>query len=131
MGIDKRIKFGIIESTFSEFRNIVYDYAERTIGFRSELIFDYLIWWSEWVGDFNGEDVKPYLSCENITQPVLMVHGEKDQHINVAYGKKNFSHLAGSNNELILLKEATHTNVWNVGGDEYFKKVLNFIDQNK
>lgn len=41
--IDKRIQFGIIESTFSKFRQIAHDYSRHYLGFDISFFSDYMI----------------------------------------------------------------------------------------
>ncbi len=130
MSIDKRIKVGIIESTFSDFRSVVYDYASKTLGFRSPLLFDYLIWCAEKVGEFKADEIVPSESAKSITQPILMVHGQLDKRINIKYGLKNFKNLSSLNKEFITIPQGNHLNIWQVGGNEYLKKVMEFIDSN-
>ena len=128
MSNDKRIKFGIIESTFADFRKIVHDYSERTIGFNIPVLNDYSIWWAELMAGFDAEEVKPSETAKNITQAILMVHGTVDANIKLDYGKENFRNLAGQNNMFVEVPGADHFNVWKVGGEAYFKEVIDFMD---
>lgn len=131
MAIEKRIKFGIIESAFSDFRTIVNDYAKNTIGFSWPILNDYLIWRSENIADFNANDVKPYESAKQITQPVLMVHGKLDKRIKIEYGLQNFNNLSSIDKEFIEISNGTHLNIWQISGNEYFNKVLGFLNRVK
>ncbi len=129
LSIDKRIKFGVIESSFTDFRTIVHEYAESTIGVNISLVNDYSVWWAELLGDFHAEDVKPVEAAKNIRQPVMVVHGNADRHIDIKYGKQNFECLASSDKEFIEVPEATHLNVWQVGGEAYFDSVFGFMNR--
>ena len=128
MSIDHRIKFGVIESTFSDFKTVVHEYSERTIGVDIPVINDYFIWWAELIGDFNGDEVKPCESVKSIKQPLIMVHGTADKNINIKYGKLNFKNLASENKEFIEIPNANHGNVWKVGGKSYFDKIISFLN---
>lgn len=127
--IDKRLKFGIIESTFSDFEIIVGDYAKNKLGFSIPLLNKYLIWRAENIGNFEASKIKPSESVKSINQRILMVHGKLDKRIKFEYGQENFNNLRSNEKEFIELKEANHLNVWQVGGDEYFNKVIAFINQ--
>jgi alpha-beta hydrolase superfamily lysophospholipase len=128
MEVDKRIQFGIIESTFSDFTNITNDYFNYHIGFSIPLFTNYLVYRAGKIADFDPNEAKPIKSCEHIEQPILMVHGTKDQRINIQYGKANYSMLKSPDKEFIEIENANHLNVWEKGGNEYFNKVISFID---
>jgi dipeptidyl aminopeptidase/acylaminoacyl peptidase len=130
MAIDKRIKLGIIESTFSDYRQIVHDYSRHTLGFEAGALIDYFIWLSENIGDFKADETIPANAAKQINQPVLMVHGTKDKRIKIEYGQQNFKNLASQQKRFIMLDGANHINVWQVGGDHYFNTVFKFIEEN-
>ncbi|WP_299110531.1 alpha/beta hydrolase [uncultured Winogradskyella sp.] len=129
MGFDKRIKFGIIESTFSDFRTIVDDYFKLHVGFSFKPFSNYLVNRAGDIADFDVNDAKPLTYCETITQPILVVHGNKDDRINIAYGKANFSRIKSKHKEFLEIDNANHLNVWAIGGTPYFDKVLVFLNE--
>ncbi|WP_296381388.1 alpha/beta fold hydrolase [Winogradskyella sp.] len=128
MGYDKRIEFGIIESTFTDFKIIVNDYFDLHAGFSFSPFSNYLANRAGSIAEFNANDAKPIKYCETINQPILIVHGNNDKRINIKYGKANFSKIKSSKKEFVEIKSANHLNVWQVGGEEYFNKVLKFIN---
>lgn len=128
--IDKRINFGVIESTFSDFEEIVREYSRHYIGFNIEPLTKFLIKRSGKIANFNPKHAKPKLSCQKINQPVLLVHGEKDEKISIKNAYDNFDNIKSNFKELIVVPNALHLNVWEIGGREYFKKVYNFIEKN-
>ncbi len=128
MGFDKRIKFGIIESTFSNFKTIVNDYFQLHAGFSFYPFSNYLANRAGSIANFDANDAKPIKYCENITQPILMVHGNADERININYGRANFSKLKSTDKEFIEIDAASHSNVWKIGGEKYFEKVLLFLN---
>lgn len=130
LAMDSRLKFGIVESTFADFRTIVHDYIHQRLGFDIPLLTDYLIWRAEGIADFESAKVVPSESATLITQPVLIVHGSKDDRIKREYGLRNFNNLAGKDKEFIECPESNHLNVWESCGEKYFERVLNFIDRN-
>ena len=129
LGVDKRIKFGIVESTFSDFKTIVNDYFYLHAGFSFQPFSNYLVNRVGSIAEFDVDDAMPIKYCENITQPILMVHGTKDERIDIKYGKANFLKLKSLNKEFVAVDLANHSNVWKVGGDAYFAKVLHFLNQ--
>lgn len=94
---DKRLGFGIIESTFSDFRIIVHDYIKHFAGFDIPFLSEYLVYRAEKIAHFDAEQVVPSKSATHIMQPKLMVHGNEDDRINIEYGLLNFENLASSN----------------------------------
>lgn len=130
-GAGNNIEFGIIESTFTDFKTITNDYVTRYLGGISIYpLVNYAVNRAAQMQNFKPEDARPIDYCKNIEQPVFMVHGTKDIHIEPAYGKENFKHLKSEKKQFLEIEAATHLNVWQVGGDEYFNKVLAFIESN-
>ena len=129
LAIDPRLKFGIVESTFTDFRTIVHDYVKQRLGFDISFLTDYLIWRAEGIANFNSDEVVPSKSAALIMQPVLIVHGAKDDRIKYEYGLQNFRSLAGRGKQFMTCPEANHLNVWETCGDRYFQNVLKFIEQ--
>ncbi|MUU77606.1 alpha/beta hydrolase [Winogradskyella endarachnes] len=130
MGFDKRIKFGIIESTFSDFRSIVHDYFQLNVGFSYKPFSNYLVNRAADIANFNVNDANPLLYCKKITQPIIVVHGTKDDRININYGKANFLNIKSKNKEFLEVENANHLNVWKTGGTAYFEKLLQFLNKN-
>jgi len=129
LGIEKRIKFGIIESTFSNFAEVTNDYFKFHLGFNHKGLTNYFVKRAGGIADFNPVEAKPSEYCEKINVPILMVHGTKDKRINIKYGKQNFSNLASEKKMFHEIENAHHLNVWKMGGEKYFQKVFEFIDE--
>ncbi|WP_196886216.1 alpha/beta hydrolase [Aureivirga sp. CE67] len=129
MEIDERIQFGVIESTFSNFRQIVHDYFEFHLGFDVYPITEYFIKRYGKFADFNPDFSKPIDSCKKIEKPILVVHGDLDKRIKMKYGKANFETLKNEQNEFLEIKGANHLNVWEIGGQNYLNEVLKFLDK--
>jgi len=129
MALEPRLKFGIIESTFANFTDVGRDYLERYFGFRSEFWNGFIESRIRSIGDFEPEMASPYKACKNITQPILMVHGEQDANINIKYAHENFSVLKSEKKRLISVPDGTHGNIWALGMGEYTREVNNFIHE--
>ncbi len=129
MAIDKRIKFGIIESTFSDFRLIVNDYIKSSIGdFLPQFIVNYVINRAGIMASFDPDKVKPIESCKAITQPIYMIHGDADKRIKLLYGKNNYEAIPHSEKKFLEVQGGTHLNIWTIGGEKYFEMILAFIE---
>jgi uncharacterized protein len=125
---DNRIVFGIIESTFSDFKIITNDYFNYHTGFNIKPLTNYLVYRAGKIADFDPNDAKPVKYCENITQPILIVHGNKDDRINIKYARENFAILPSNKKEFIEVENANHLDVWKIGGKPYFEKVISFMN---
>lgn len=129
LSYDSRLHFGVIESTFSDYRSIVGDYFNYHLGFEIPVLTNYLVDRSGTIAKFNPDKARPKSACHNIYVPILMVHGDKDKRISIKYGGENFDHLSSQDKEFYVLKGGTHANVWKHGGRAYFEKVIGFLDR--
>jgi pimeloyl-ACP methyl ester carboxylesterase len=129
MAIDERIQFGIIESTFSDFRSTAQDYFRFHLGFNVPPFTNYLINRAGKISHFDPDEAVPKESCKKIHRRVLVVHGSDDKRINIRYGRENFENIPGKNKEFLTIENAAHLDVWQIGGDDYFRKVLAFIER--
>jgi len=129
MAYDPRISFGIIESTYSNFSKISSDYSEYYTGLTSDLLNEDILERSAEIAGFKPDKVNPSEYCTQITQPVFIVHGKEDQKIKPDYAHENFSKLSSSYKELLFVEKAHHNDIWQVGGDKYHKKILNFLSK--
>ncbi|MGB1039804.1 MAG: alpha/beta hydrolase [Flavobacteriales bacterium] len=128
--LDKRIEFGLIECTFTELDQIVYDYQKRIlfgIGFR--FMTDRALKKAGEIANFNPEEVKPINSVKNITQPVLIAHGDKDENISYEYGEMLFDSLKSSYKVFVPVAGAGHNYLHKIGGIDYEEEVLRFIEE--
>jgi len=130
MAFDKRIKFGIIESTFTDFKTNMDTYFTRISKIHIEPLANYVVHRAGTIGNFDADDASPLKYAEKITQPTLLVHGEKDQVINIKYARQNFAKIKSANKRLLEIDSATHSNLWQIGGDTYMDQVLDFININ-
>jgi len=130
LGSDKRIKFGIIESTFSDFKTITNDYFNFHLGFNIKPLTNYLIYRSGKIAEFDPIEASPVKYCKKIEQPILIVQGNMDKRINIKYAKANFLEIPSLEKEFIEIENANHLNVWEVGGNEYFERIIKFIEKN-
>ncbi|MGB1295396.1 MAG: alpha/beta hydrolase [Flavobacteriales bacterium] len=128
MAYDKRLKFGVIESTFSSMKNIVHVYFKHYLGFNYKPLSSYITWRAGEIGGFDPNSIIPSEDCKQIDQPILMVHGKKDKKISIKYGQRNFKNLKSKIKQFIAVDNANHVNVWEMAGNQkYFDKVIAFI----
>jgi alpha-beta hydrolase superfamily lysophospholipase len=127
MAIDKRITCGIVESPFATLREVVYDYWKRMSGIPLRCVIDKALENSERIAHFTVDDVRPEQSARQVTCPVLVVHGEKDEHIAAAYGRRVFDNIAAPGKEWYLVSGGDHFSLARAGGDAYLMKLSTFL----
>lgn len=127
LAYDNRLKFGIVESTFSELETIVHDYSERMFGFSIPWVNEYALTRASEMANFNPKEVSPITSAARITQPILIAHGTADKHISFAYGKANYDNLKSKNKIFLPIEGAVHHNVWDIGDEQYRNQVYQFL----
>jgi uncharacterized protein len=125
---DKRIKFGIIESTFTSLKEIVRDYMKLFTGVRFEWVSDLALKQSEEIAKFSASQVKPEISATHIYQPVLYIHGTADERINFGYGKRIYKALKSHTKEFYPIRGAGHLNVEETGNDSLKNEIKQFIE---
>ncbi len=126
--LDKRIEFGIIESTFTNLNEIVYDYQKNyTYNIGLKPFCSIALNEAGKIAGFTPNKVSPLASVRNIEQPVLIAHGEADQNIKFDYGKQLFENLSSIDKKFIPVKGAGHLDMRKIGGDKYAKAIEKFI----
>lgn len=83
----------------------------------------------KWTADFDLDDIAPVHDAGKITIPTLVVHGEQDQYIPMAHGRKVYDALAASTKQWCPVPTAAHANVFVMGGDPLIAKMLVFFSQ--
>lgn len=125
---DKRIDFGIIESTFTDLSQIVKDYQKRfSFGIGLEWVCNIALEKASKIAEFNPNEVKPIESVKNIYRPVLIAHGNADNNIKYEYGKELYNNLAAKDKVFVTVENAGHYNMYDVGGEEYSTKLFKFL----
>lgn len=129
LAIEKRLSFGIIESTFNTLENVLEEYANDMLKFRSRWLVRRILSRAADIAQFRPFDIKPVESCRHIEQPILMVHGDADEKIPIAFNLDNFNALKTTDKEFFIVENAGHDNVSEVGGAIYQQKLLDFLNR--
>lgn len=129
---DPRLDFGIVESTFTDLPTIVSDYqAQKFFNIRLPWASEKALKKAGELAHFDPTSVRPVDAAKQIFQPILMAHGDADDRISVDYGRRIFQNLASKNKELVIVPGANHINVHTVGGADFDKKCLQFLDSQR
>ena len=129
LAIEKRLSFGIIESTFNTLENVIEEYSTDMLKFRSRWLVKRILSRAAQIAEFRPFDIKPVESCRQIEQPIFMVHGDADEKIPIAFNLDNFNALKTTHKEFFIVKDAGHDNVSEVGGALYQQKLLDFLNR--
>ena len=123
------VDFGIVESTFADLGEITHHYARSLTGLPlPRWSVDLLLDRAEKTALFKHRDVSPLTCAALVTQPVLIVHGERDLSIDVDNGRRLYAALASAQKELYIVPGAGHDNVDEVGGDGYWWRLRAFLE---
>lgn len=126
--VDDRLSFGIIESTFTDLSQIVFDYKKRILlGFGMRTLSDYVLKRAGKMAGFDPNLIKPIASVKHINQPVLIAHGNSDDNINVKYGQQLHENLASKDKVFIEVDNGEHTGLFVTGGQKYIDQTIGFI----
>lgn len=124
------VDFAIVESTFSDLRTIVYDYQKLWSGIGFHWSADYALSRAEKIAKFEAKEVKPAESALSITQPILVIHGTKDDRISIEYGRSIYDNIGSVNKQFIVVNGANHLNVAAVGGGKLRNQIIDFVGAN-
>lgn len=116
MAIESRLKAGVIESAFSNLRETMYDYMEDFMVVRWRWFAEPVFRRSEQIAMFSIDEVSPEKSARQITQPVLLVHGDKDEKISIQYAHRNYQALSSTNKEIYVIEGGGHFNLPEIAG---------------
>ncbi len=129
LGYDKRLSFGIVESTFNTLENVIEEYGYDYFKIRSRWLARHVLSKSALIARFRPFEVKPVEACRTIEQPILMVHGDADEKIPINFNKENFTALKSADKEFFIVQGAGHDNVGEIGGEKYRQKIFGFLNR--
>lgn len=130
MGLDERISFGIVESTFDEFEKVALEYgADLMFGIRSEALTGRVLRKSGDIAHFDPKDVKPVAAAAKIDRPMLFLHGDQDDKIPIGFNRRNFEAVQSPEKQWITVPGGGHSNLWRVAGKDLERQVLAFLKQ--
>jgi hypothetical protein len=127
--IDGRVCAVISEGGFANFWDIALDHQELLIKFRSKFIMGRVLRRCESIANFKSSEISPIDSVRKLKSPVLYIHGRDDRQVKYQYAELLHKNTLAQS-ELILVDGAGHTNSWEVLGEVYVLKILNFLKKN-
>ncbi|NJC26283.1 alpha/beta hydrolase [Neolewinella antarctica] len=132
LAADARLRFGLIESTFSTLPDITHAYGIRMAGFWvPRWLTDRLLGNAGKIAGFRPFAIRPVDAVAEITQPVLLIHGDADNNININHAHRLFAALGSADKAFHVVPGGDHADLWERGGNEYkevwygfFRKML-------
>lgn len=131
LAIEPRLQFGIIQSTFADFRTIVFDYQQRRLKIPWRWFADDGIARAAEMAHFEPDSIRPAEAARRIRQPILLAHGDADDRIRPEYGRQIFTNLASAEKEMHLIRGAHHLNVMERGGDAFKRTLTRFLSKQR
>jgi uncharacterized protein len=131
LAYDKRLQFGIIESTFNTLEKVVIEYGADFILIKSPWLAHHTLEKAAKIANFDPFSVKPCESAKAITQPMFMAHGDADEKIPYEFGLENFNNIASKDKEWTKIAEAGHYNIGRFAGQSYYKKMWAFLGKQR
>ncbi len=77
---------------------------------------------------FGYDEVKPYEAVQEITTPMMIIHGLLDDVCAPENSQEIFDNIPHDKKELWFIEDSAHIKAWDDTGDEYFKRIFKFID---
>jgi uncharacterized protein len=127
LALDHRLTFGIIESTFTTYEDVMLAYAGRLLGFKNRSLVQHIVAKSAYIAHFEADKIKPIDCCKAIRVPIFMEHGTADDRIPFEMGQQNFAALASANKEFYAIENGGHSSVHGDGGEKYWAAVKRFL----
>jgi pimeloyl-ACP methyl ester carboxylesterase len=127
LAYDKRLQFGIIESTFDTYPHVALEYGADITGFKSTVLTDHVISRSGSIAGFDPFAIRPVDACRSITCPMLIAHGTADDKIPIEFGKSNFDALASADKTFYAVEGGTHNRLFRHSENGWPRRIEDFL----
>lgn len=125
---DERLRFGLIESTFTNLPEITQAYGERLSGLPlPRWLTDRVLNRAGEIAGFAPFEIRPVDAAVDITQPVQLIHGDGDLNISVSHAHLLFAALGSADKDLHIVPGGDHADLWEVGGNRYKEVYFGFL----
>jgi len=126
--LDHRVASVVAESGFATLRTVYDEYQKRMIKLPWHYLRNIVIRRSEQIAHFKASAVSPLEAVKNVHVPIFFLHGTADNLIRARYTERVFAN-ANEPKELWLIEGARHNDMAEVGGKEYYPRILGFFNQ--
>lgn len=128
MSRDRRISFGIVESTFTRFETIVSDYLKIQVGSPFTVISKPVVWHAGRLANFDPSKVQPAQDARHIIQPILVIHGDSDDVVPIYHGREIYNNLSSPRKVWHHVPGGGHAALHLTGGKAYTQTITRFLD---
>lgn len=130
LAVEPKLDFGIIESTFTDLTQIVYDYQKRySFGLELQAVCNYALARAGTIGEFDPKQVSPLKAVTQINQSIFLAHGTEDPNISFNYGQSLFDNLQTTDKTFYPVEGGNHYNLFQKGGEDYVNAIYHFIQR--
>lgn len=126
--IDPRISAIISEGSYTALRTVFVDYQKRIIKLPWHFLRNIALVQSQKMANFKARLVAPIEDIKRVHVPILIVHGKNDSFIKSEYSKM-LCDAANEPKRLLLIDNAGHNDVWEVGGVVYKDSIASFFEE--
>jgi alpha-beta hydrolase superfamily lysophospholipase len=127
---EPRLQFALIESTFTDLREVTNAYGRRMSGFPLPYwVTDVVLFFAGRIADFNPREVRPIDAARSVRQPIQLIHGDADANINVSHAQRLIEAIGSEDKNLYLVPGGDHADLWEVGGTPYQKVWFGFLER--
>lgn len=126
--IDNRIRAVVAEAGFTDLRTISVDYQKRIVKLPWHFLRNVAMSRSQKIANFKAREVSPVTDVQTLSIPILFIHGTEDRLVNYEYSKTLY-HYAKQPKELVLVPGANHTDIWEIAGKMYERKIISFFSK--
>jgi uncharacterized protein len=126
--LDARVASLLVESGFATLRTVYDEYQKRIIKVPWHYLRNIVIKRSEHIAHFKASAVSPLEAVRSVKVPIFFMHGTVDNLIKPVYTKRVFAN-ANEPKELWLIEGAKHNNMAEIGGEEYFRRIVEFFER--
>jgi len=126
--VDSRIDAIVAEASFTDLRTVMVDYQKRIIKLPWHFLRNLAMSRSQKLAGFKARFVSPIHAVKNVNKPVLFIHGTDDTRIRSEYSRALYDN-ANQPKELLLIHRGDHTDLLNVGGSDYERRIMEFFEK--
>lgn len=126
--LDCRVAGVVAESGFATLRGVYDEYQKRMVKLPWHYLRNLVIRRSEVIAHFKASAVSPLEAVRNVHVPIFFLHGTADNLIKARYTERVFAN-ANEPKELWLIEGARHNDMAEVGGEEYYRRILGFFNR--
>ena len=129
MAADRRVRCGIVESTFAVLPEVAQEYARRLFLQRDHRLAAWALVGAGRIARFDPETVRPMETARAIHRPVLLMHGTADGNITISHGQRIFHNLPPTpGNRWLPIVGGGHYGLWHAGGEPYVRAQVEFLE---